>query len=572
MVEKHLDPKLKVLLVMPDMKANGKYYHMSYGLMSVSSYLKEKGYNVHCLNMNHYVQSKLIECLEKNTFDVVGTGGLFVHYNILKALIETIRQHSPKSKIILGGGIASTEEELILNNLEPDFLVVGEGEKTFNLLLETIENGTDYRNVTGICFKENNRIIKTNSTPLIQNLDELPFPDYEGFEYGYYLDNHYKVNHSHQNLVGANSRVGSINSSRDCMLKCTFCFRIIGHVVKKAGYRMRKIEMVSDEIKFLIRNYGVNIISFMDDMVAVDEKRIDEVCKLMSSLNLPWECQLRVPVVTEKILMKMKESGCYCVSYGFESGSLKVLRSMRKGSNPDQIYRAIKYTQRAKMDVQGNFIFGDPAETTETVKETIRFTRKFKSTILGFGFVMPLPGSPIYLDAVKKGLIKDKPAFYSDYPAAPGAVNLTSLNHLRYKHMRLMVLAEAAYRRKKSMGKIVKVEKTGLHKYNIDIICPFCHSVNRFSVEFNSAVIDYRTFDHINCDNCYRRVSYNLLKYADGNIVINSIKYHGRYYFDQMTASNYFFFVTLWMPLYSVISYFKKVVTASGSIDRSRRN
>jgi len=551
-----LDLKLKVLLIMPDV--NEKNYVMNYGLMHVSSYLKKKGYNVQCLNMNHYTQSSLIECIEKTTFDVVGTGGLFVHYAIFKALIETIRHYSPKSKIILGGGIASTEFEFILNNLEPDFLVVGEGERTADLLLKAIENGTDYNNVTGICFKENNRIIETNPTPLIENLDEMPFPDYEGFEYGYYLDNHYKVIHRLQNVLDDNCRMGYVISSRDCMLKCTFCFRIIGHVGKKRGYRLRKLEMVSDEIKFLIRNYGINTIEFLDDMLAVDRQRIDDICKLMSSLNLKWSCQLRVSVVDEKLLMKMKESGCYCVSYGFESGSLKVLKSMRKGIKPDQIYRAIRYTQKAKIDVQGNFIFGDPAETRETVKETIRFTRKFKSTILGYGFVMPLPGSQIYHDAVKKGLIKNKAAFYSSYPDGPASVNLTSLSQLRYKHMRYMVHSNAAYRMKNAMGKIVKVEKTGPHKYNTDIICPFCHKVNRFSVEFNPTVNDYATSDFIVCGNCYRRIAYNSLKYADSNNVINAIKYCGKYYFYQMTASSYFFFV-----LCFVINYIRKIITAS---------
>ena len=160
MTEKHLNSNLKVLLVMPDM--NQKTYVMNYGLMHISSFLKQKGYNVQCLNMNHYDSTKLIECLKKNSFDVVGTGGLFVHYFIIKSLIETIRQHSHKSKIILGGGIASTDFEFILNNLKPDFLVVGEGEKTVDLLLRAFENGTDYHKVTGISFKENNnKIIKT---------------------------------------------------------------------------------------------------------------------------------------------------------------------------------------------------------------------------------------------------------------------------------------------------------------------------------------------------------------------------------------------------------------------------
>jgi len=557
MEEKHLDSKLKVLLVMPgiiDKKTNT--YVMSLGLMSISSYLKQKGYNVQCLNMNHYDLSRLKECLNNNTFDVIGTGGLFVHYDIIKTIIETIRQHSPKSKIILGGGIASTEFEFILNNLNPDILVVGEGEKTVDHLLRAIENRTDYNNVNGICFKGNNKIIKTDPTPLIEDINELPFPDYEGFEYRYYLDNNKdSIPYYYVNVLGADCRMGYIASSRDCLSKCTFCFRIIGHVVKKKAYRARKLENVLDEIKFLMRNYGVNAVDFLDDTISFNKQRIVDLCKLIRPLNIPWSCQLMVNNVDEDLLMMLKNSGCYCVSYGFESVSLKVLRSMKKGITPDQIYKAIRSTQKAKMDVQGNFIFGDPAETLETTRETIKFTRKFKATILGFGAVMPLPGSKIYNDAVRKGLIKDKASFYTSYPYGPSSVNLTSLSQWKYKYMSFMVSTEAAYRWKSALGKIVKVDKIGSHMYKTDIVCPFCNDVNQFTVEFNPDIMDYADYNFIVCKNCYRRISYNFLNHAYGNNISISIKYFVEYHICQLLKSSYLLFLPCFM-----INKFRKAI------------
>jgi anaerobic magnesium-protoporphyrin IX monomethyl ester cyclase len=541
MTEKRLNSNLKVLLVMPDIKE--KNYVMNYGLMYISSFLKQKGYKVQCLNMNHYDSTRLIECLEKNSFDVVGTGGLFVHYSIIKSLIETIRQHSHKSKIILGGGIASTEFEFILNNLKPDFLVVGEGEKTADLLLKAFENGTDYHKVTGISYKENNKIIKTEPTPLIEDLNELPFPDYEGFEYSHYFDNFFKADGLYANVLGANYRAGYVMSSRDCMNRCTFCFRIIGDSVKKNAYRVRTIESVLDEIRFLMQNYGINVVGFLDEMISFNKQRIIDLCKLIRPLNIKWSCQLRVNTVDYDLLKKMKESGCYMVSYGFESASQKVLRSMKKGIKPDQIYKAIKSTQRAKMDVQGNFIFGDPAETLETVRETINFTRKFKSTCLGYGFVMPLPGSKIYHDAVRKGLIKDKAAFYTSYPSGPGSVNLTSLNQCKYMYMRYKVIMEGMRRTKSALGKIVRVDKIRSNTYKTDIICPFCSDINQFTAEYDPDTMNYRSGNHIICKNCYRRIVYNYLNRAYGNKIFHSIKYFGEYYGLQLLTSSYLLYL-----------------------------
>jgi len=143
--------------------------------------------------MNHHRSQELIGLLQDNCFDVVGTGGHFIHLPVIKSLIKITRQYNPNAKIVLGGGIASTDFEFIFQELKPDFLVVGEGELTTDTLLQALKNNTDLHKVTGIVFKENGNIIKTPPTPLISDLDTLPFPDYEGFEYRYYLDNFLQI-------------------------------------------------------------------------------------------------------------------------------------------------------------------------------------------------------------------------------------------------------------------------------------------------------------------------------------------------------------------------------------------
>ena len=161
-----INSKLKILIVMPNY--GHKQYILNYGLMSISAYLKHLGYYVDTLNLNHNEPSKLIEYLENNTYDVIGTGGLFIHYDIINDLIKTFHQYSPESKVVLGGGIASTDFEFILKTLKPNFLVVGEGESTVSRLLKAIENNEDYRMVGGILFLENNKLIDTGPPTLLQ--------------------------------------------------------------------------------------------------------------------------------------------------------------------------------------------------------------------------------------------------------------------------------------------------------------------------------------------------------------------------------------------------------------------
>ncbi len=145
----------------------------------------------------------------------------FTHIENIRPVIETTRKYSADSKIILGGAIASGDPEFIMDELQPDYLVIGEGEVTMDYLLQAIKNNSNMHNVTGIFFKENNSYVKTPPTPLIENLDLLPYPDYEGFEFEYYLNN-YKPKEQHLSAVRGTfdrrmafiiSRVGIVSQS-----------------------------------------------------------------------------------------------------------------------------------------------------------------------------------------------------------------------------------------------------------------------------------------------------------------------------------------------------------------------
>jgi len=160
---------------------------------------------------------------------------------------------------------------------------------------------------------------------------------------------------------------------------------------KNKNFRIRSISNFIKEIEFLVDKYNINELDLLDDMFAANKNRLFEFCEMIKPLKLPWQCQMRVNVADIDLLKTMKDAGCCLISYGFESGSPRVLKSMRKGISTEQIERAIEANLKAKITIQGNFIFGDPAETIETMKETIKFARKYKSLFLGFGMVKLIP-------------------------------------------------------------------------------------------------------------------------------------------------------------------------------------
>lgn len=474
---------MKILLIIPNY-GNKQTYFMPLGLLYISSYLKSLGYEVHCLNLNHYPKEKLKETLCYESFDVIGTGGLFIHISPIRFIIQTARRCSPKSKVILGGAIASADTEFILNEVKPDYCVIGEGEHTFGYLLEALQNDSDPRQVTGLAFKENGLIVQTPPTPLVKDLNTLPYPDYEGFEYEHFLKN-----------FSENKRIGYIISTRDCTSKCTFCFRIMG-----GSYRVRSIDNLLGEIRYLINRYNINELILMDDMFSAHRDRIVEFCRAIKPLNIPWECQFRVTSVDDGLLGIMKDAGCHIVGYGFESGSPKVLKSMKKGINLQQIERAIRGNIKAKLTLQANFIFGDPVETCETMKETINFTRKFQNISMGYGFIIPYPGTKLYYKLIREEKLKDRLKFHED----PGhkIYNMTSLSDIDFLYMWRRVKVENYLRKQKCLGKILKLKKIKKNYYSVNIRCHLCQGVNEdFLFSHSNCVV---------CKHCYQRTFIDL--------------------------------------------------------------
>ena len=180
----------------------------------------------------------------------------------------------------------------------------------------------------------------------------------------------------------------------------------------------------------------------------------------------------------------MKKSGCNSISYGFESFSPIVLKSMHKPISPNEIDYAFKQTIKVGITVQANFIFGDPAETTETYMETLRYWRKNCCGQIHLNLVTPYPGSEIYNYCVRNHLITDKKDYIENKLG-------TSMN------MTAMTEAETI-----TMYRDILLHKFLYHKHFIIFHrkppfflfhCPYCHHSlsSKNMVEIRSSVFVY---------------------------------------------------------------------------------
>ena len=481
---------MKILLVVPKYtytnltKSPNYDYYFPIGLGYIVAVLKKEGYDIDCLNLNHFygtIEELLNNQLNKIKYDFVLSGHMGIGYAMIEKIISISKNHPSKPKIIIGGPLITSEPELMAQNLSFDFGVIGEGERTIIELLRCLEKKKDVNKVDGVVYKdENKKIIITKKREPIKDLDSLPFPDFEALG----LDEQLKNMSSEDVFFGYFDypKVYQILGSRGCPFQCTFCYHILGD----NSYRTRSVKNIIAEIRYAVKRFKINGVNLNDDMFSYDRERLKEFCYEMKKIikETPWEfkwaCSLSVNKINEELLKLMKESGCLMIGWGLESYSPAVLKSMKKPITPEQIDNAIQLCLKLKILNNGNFIFGDVAETKETAKETMDYWKKNCRGQVKLFFIHPYPGSEIFKHCIQKGIIKDKLDYIKNKIQHTNILNMTNnMNDNEFNQLVREVWKNSIkYSGYVPAIKIKKSEKEGCEDFTVK--CPFCGIITKY--------------------------------------------------------------------------------------------
>lgn len=461
--------KLKYLMVMPRLvQCVGDGYAFPLGIAYVSSSLKAAGFDVFTLNLNHYrgtVPDLLKSSITKNQIDVVCTGGLSFQYSTINDIIKTVKSVDERIVTVVGGGLITAEPSIAMQALEnANVGIVGEGEITICELAHALENNVDPLKVRGIVFKMGEYYHSTPPREEIQDLDALPWPDYEGFELSAYLD---LPPTSLNNLLA--DRTMYIAGSRSCPYNCTFCFHSSGR-----KYRQRSIEAVAREIEFLDKHYHLGVVCMTDELFARDKARISLFSAKMKELDIPWTGSFRVDDVDEEIIDILKNGKCASMAFGLESADNRILQSMRKHITIEQIENALRMVSKAGIPFAGNFIFGDIEETHETARITLEWWERHSEYNIGLNLVATYPGSYIYKYACQKSIIKDRVQYLKD--GCP-QVNISRLSESEFSDVARQIY-EAPYKTGKSVEGIQVYQFNSDGRLTIEAKCCRCKADN----------------------------------------------------------------------------------------------
>lgn len=395
---------MNVLLVMPKVPyAINDWNIPPVGIAYVSACMKKMGLKVYNLNLSlsEYETKEAIErAIEKYHIDVVATGDLVVNYQAIKEIVDIAKDYNPKIITIIGGGLVTHSPIDAMKLIEKaDYGVIGEGEVTDGELVKVLEAGGDVSTVDGIIYRNNGEFAITKPREEIEDIDTIPWPDYEGFGY-FELIKKFAVD---------GKITAALTTSRACPFQCTFCSTSGGR-----KYRQRSLDSIFAELDYLITQYGVSEIFLNDELFAVNEERVSAFCDRIAQYHIDWHVMLRIgKQIQLPLLKKMRESGCLGVCYGLESADNGVLKSMKKGTTVEEMLRVLEITKEAGINVRGGFIFGDSAETCETAQKTMDWIEEHVELLenVSISPIVLYPGSALYEKAVRKNIIHDTTEF-----------------------------------------------------------------------------------------------------------------------------------------------------------------
>ena len=290
----------RVLFIVYD---NGSYDHcFPMGVGALAAILKKDGNEISVWNqdMHHWPDDKLRIYLDENKFDVVVMSLIagYYQYQKMKGLSKAINNSKNRPFYIMGGYGPTPEPEFFLKKSGCEVVCLGEGEVTISKLIDAIENKTPLKDVPGIAWLEDGKLQQTPRAPLVQDLDSLPWAPYELFPMHFYRM-------LRAPKVKATDFCMPMMSARGCSFKCTFCYRM------DPGYRKRDPKALLDEIEMLHKDYQINYIEFVDDLLMSSIVHTEAVCKEFLKRNLPihWECSGRLNYCSEELLQLMKDAG-----------------------------------------------------------------------------------------------------------------------------------------------------------------------------------------------------------------------------------------------------------------------
>ncbi|MFZ5800397.1 MAG: B12-binding domain-containing radical SAM protein [Candidatus Omnitrophota bacterium] len=393
-------------------KGDMNHNWINLGLAYIGAYVKRSGHIVDLIDLRGLSGWEEVQDeLKTRASEVVGVYFSTVNFDNAIRCCKIAKEQ--KMTVVSGGPHASIDPQGLIETGAVDYVITGEGEISFCELLNDLQAG-----------RHPEKII---AGKVIENLDELPFPDRELYDLNRVLNPRRNFPFLDNGLI--------MLTSRGCPYNCRFC-QPLGRRMFGAGARFRSVANVVEEFKFLVNKHKVKYLSFQDDTFTLRKDWVLELCARIKAekLQVQWSAQSRVNTFDEELAQAMTSAGCVCLFFGFESGSQRMLDFLSKGINADDALKVARLCKKYGIVILADYMSGIPTETEEDLRATLEQIRLVRPELLSVTYFTPVPGCELYEYCKSNNLIKIKT--FEDFERSPTSEKIYGVDYALVKRYR----------------------------------------------------------------------------------------------------------------------------------------
>ncbi|MFC1674285.1 B12-binding domain-containing radical SAM protein [Candidatus Omnitrophota bacterium] len=472
---------MNILLINVPSRRGKAGFGLPMGLLYVGGIIERCGHKAKILDI--YLDDIELKDFDTNSLDkiyktiedfkpsIIGYGGIATSYGRTKKISCAVKVNYPDIFQITGGPLSSVYE-LLLTKTAIDVVFHGETEVNLPIFLARFEQKEPFNDISGISYLQDRKIIKNTPAQQIEDLDTIPLPAYHLVEAERYFHNAEDWYNGQQLVLDSNfhyrdiaKRIGNgkyyfdIVTSRGCTHRCLFCYR---HV---HGIRQHSVAYVVRHLKYLKETYDIRGFEFNDELFNSRLEWVTAFCDALEDedLNIFYIVGgARVDKINEKILRRLKDTGCVGISYGHESGSDTILKEYNKGTTCKQNKDITLLTTKIGISCPVQLVIGSPGESLRTIYETIQFLKDLDAYRYSLNYLIALPETPIW-EYVKENRLVGNIEMYLDSVSEYGGkpiLNLTKMPEKVWKNLHRLVYKEVRlqyYRRTKTKNKLLYI-------------------------------------------------------------------------------------------------------------------
>jgi len=395
----------KILLVYPDFVSSASEKrntggNWSEGLASISAVLKEAGHKVSLMHIFYeYDEATFKAKLAEFDYDLIGIACRTTAFEYVQQLAKWAKEADPKCFIWVGSYHATIVPDEVIAVDGVDCVCIGEGEYPCLELAQRYKTG-DFYDIQSLWFKKpDGEIVKNPVRPMLEDLDQLPIPDFDLFDY--------------KNLECMRLDTALVMMSRGCLFSCTYCgnsqFRNV-YPNKKKYARFRSPENAMRYLETLLERYpNIKFFNFRDAIFNMYDEWFYPFMEMYTErIHLPFTCNLRLDIMTEKTVETLKKAGCYMIDVGVESGDEEIrMKYCKRMMTDEQMINAFQWFHKYNFTTMTYNIVGLPYETLEKTLKTIKLNVKLNPDKVIPNIFYPYPMTILEKTAREGGFMDD---------------------------------------------------------------------------------------------------------------------------------------------------------------------